>query len=135
MTLVCEEVDLPNEPDLVEALLDAGPTSSPKFARAKGLCRECGAPKHERRSLAEFCSDRCRAAFHNRSKIEGAAIIHVAKRWRRYRNGKDLTLLYRMLSASVEADKAAGRDYYPDPPASAHAVVVGRNVQGRRGRR
>lgn len=138
MTFTCEPVDevvvtLPNSAavplDEVAALMTK---TRPNFARAKGLCRECNAPKHERRSTSDFCSDRCRSDFHNRAKVEGAAVIHIAKRWRRYRNKGDFALFTKMLDDLIRADKDTGRSHYPKPPASAHAKVVGRNVEGRR---
>lgn len=133
-----EVIDLPNEESvdvaLMEALLGEALPASP-FKRARGLCRECQTPKNERRSLAEFCSDKCRSDFHNRSKVQGAQIISVAKRWRRYRRSGDLSLLCKLLGDFVREDKAAGRNYYPDPPLAAYTKVVGKAVQGRRRQR
>lgn len=139
MSYICEPVEedelvlLPNgEPaDLDEVVALLGRTR-PNFSKAKGICRECGAPKSERRLGADFCSDRCRGTFHNRAKMEGAYIIHIAKRWRRFRDSGDFSLFTKMLDDLIRADKDHGRSFYPKPPTHAHAKVVATNVSGRR---
>ena len=107
-------------------------TVSPQFRRATGLCRWCKAPKNDRRSVAEFCSKPCRDEFHNNAKKEGASIVHVAKRWRRYKRKGDFALMSKMIDDLIRADKELGRDFYPDPPTSAYAKVVAHNIAGRR---
>ncbi|AFU87663.1 hypothetical protein CcrKarma_gp146 [Caulobacter virus Karma] len=134
MTYVCTaETDeiinaQPVDLDAAEALL----RPRPNFAKARGVCRECGAPKNERRLGADFCSTRCRSDFHNRAKIEGASLIHIVKRWRRYRRPGDFALMTKMADDLIRADKLANRNFYPDPPATAHAKVVATNIAGRR---
>jgi hypothetical protein len=106
---------------------------SPNFRKAKGVCRWCKGPKSEKRSVAEFCSASCRNAFHNQSKIDGAAIVHMAKRWRRHRKKGDFALLTKMIDDLVRQDKEFGRDYYPDPPTTAYAKTVGTVAYRRKG--
>uniref|UniRef100_A0AB74UGR5 Transcriptional regulator n=1 Tax=Caulobacter phage BL57 TaxID=3348355 RepID=A0AB74UGR5_9VIRU len=131
MSFVCE-TDMANaipvDLDEAEAVL----RPRPNFAKAKGLCRECGAPKSERRLGADFCSTRCRSNFHNRAKLEGAAMIHIIKRWRRYRRPGDFALMTKMADDLIRMDKIMNRNFYPDPPATAHAKVVATNIAGRR---
>lgn len=118
----------------LQVMIDTLEAGRPKFKRAKGICRECGAPKSERRSMADFCSDRCRSDFHNRAKKEGAYIIHIAKRWRRLRNKGDFALFTKMLDDLIREDKLNDRSFYPKPPTHAHVKVVATNVAGRRRR-
>lgn len=127
LALVCEAVepdDLPNEvPDLDLAEQVLAPRR-PKFARARGICRWCKGPKSERRSTAEYCSTDCRVSHHNHQKMQGAAIIAIAKRWRRHKAKGDFTLFTRMLDTMIADDKAAGLDHHPDPPTEFYAQRI-----------
>lgn len=113
---------------------DASPAVAHKrrFRKASGSCKWCKGPRSSRREGAVFCSDGCRKAFHNHAMRQGAEIIHIAKRWRRHRQKGDFALFTRMLDRLIADDRQADRDYHPDPPTSAYAKVVGRNIQGRR---
>lgn len=130
---VCETLDNAEPVDL-DKMIEVLDRTRPNFKRARGICRECGAPKSERRSTADFCSDRCRGDFHNRAKKEGAYIIHIAKRWRRFRNKGDFALFTKMLDDLIRDDKLTDRSFYPEPPPHAHAKVVAINVAGKRRR-
>lgn len=134
--LVCvdPDVELANAERVDPADLAALTAPKSNFRRAKGLCKECGAPKNTRRDVAAFCSDRCRAAFHNRAKVQGATLIHAAKRWRRFRDKGSFALVTKILDDMIREDKAAGINSYPNPPLSAYVKVVGTNVQGRKRR-
>lgn len=109
-----------------------------KYSLARGECRSCHAPLRAtgRRSLAKFCSDKCRNDFSNRLKVQGAAIIAQVKRWqmapRGKARGKELSLLEKMARELVAQDREDGVTYLPPPPTSAYAKVVGRNVGGGR---
>lgn len=124
MTMTCEEIDRPNEdPDLgkAEQLLLR---KSPAFQRATGLCRWCKAPKSDQRSVAEYCSKEHRVLHHNYLKKQGAALVTIAKRWRRYKGKGDFSLFTRMLDDAIAEDRRLGLDYYPNPPAHAYARRV-----------
>jgi len=109
--------------------LDKAARALSPFKRASGLCRHCREPKSERRSLAAFCSDRCRSDFHNHDKKRGALVINQAVKWRRYRRKGDFTKLCTMIDEMIREDKASGRTYYPDPPVHALVKVVVRPRQ------
>lgn len=143
MTLACVAIDqIENEddgfneaflpPEVLEQLIAAPRVN---FKRAKGLCLECRTPKNEKRSLAHFCSTPCRTTYHNRAKVRGAAIIHQAIVWRRFRRKGDFTKLVKLIDDFAREDKAAGRTHYPPPPLAASVRVVGQNIQGRARRR
>lgn len=110
---------------------------SPAFARAKGTCRWCAAPKSAKRSTAEFCSDKCRTDFSNYKKTQGAAIVSQVKRWQKAKRGKDrgreLTILERMARELVRQDDVLGVSHLPKAPPEYHArVVVKAHLSGKK---
>src|SRR4028118_1076307 len=83
------------------------------------VCPECSEPTYAwgRGGSKQFCSPKCRMAFHARAKVEGAAIIALAKVWRRNRGSGETAReafaeMVRILDSFTTADIAAGR---PNP--------------------
>lgn len=131
--LRCEAVDLVNTDPVAPEVVEAAFAPKVNFSKAKGLCLHCSLPKNERRSLAKFCSDKCRSDFHNETK-KRARIVDQALRWRRFRKKGDFTILCKLLDDLNREDKAKGRTYYAPAPLDAHVRVVGIQIQGRKRR-
>lgn len=83
-------------------------------------CPECGgevARKSDRGPPPMFCGKACKTAFFNRAKVDGAAIIMLAKAWRLARNNKAdsalgaacLTEMSKIVDYMNERDRAEGR--------------------------
>lgn len=71
-------------------------------------CRECGLPQATRQG-ADFCSQKCRMAWHNRRRDRGAELydIFMASRWEREKWEKEgRAILSRLATAYRDADRA-----------------------------
>lgn len=112
-----------------------------------GRCRDCGERFAADRRSREFCSAKCRSAFHNRAAARGADLFHLFMAFRFDRvNAKAAgvwSLMSRMAAAFKADDdrKRNGRPSWDDiakvKARNVHltATVVSVNVAGMRRRR
>lgn len=93
------------------------PASAKTFGRYK--CPECGEPFTATHHRAMFCSPAHQAAFNDRGRVQGRAILLLAKAWREGRHDRDpddkaaakaaFADLCRMLDEFSSEDRAASR--------------------------
>lgn len=95
----------------------AVPSTADRPVRVKS-CPECGdefsPPAKGPGQHKRFCSDKCRLAWANREKGQGAVLVTVAKAWRKTRGSGALgkatfAEMTRILDLLLERDRAEGR--------------------------
>jgi hypothetical protein len=113
-------------------------------ATQQTVCRECGKEFKAKRVTAEFCSGRCRTAFHNRKAARGSVFYDLFMLVRFDRDAADRDGLWSELCKGASAFKAEddaernGRRSWDsaDQIGCRHtrlkAKVVGTNVAGAR---
>jgi hypothetical protein len=110
-----------------------------------GRCKECGATFAAKRGTREFCSATCRRTWNNRRATRGAILFDAVMAWRFQRGAFEAAggrKLLGQLASTFRAEderERGGRRSWDDlrrmkqrNPGIFAAVVVGRNVAGRR---